>query len=96
MKIGPLTNYNSVQQSEQQKNQSPEIDTREKRVTDQVEISDNARSQLSELADEKLQLENSAKEERMALIRKRIESGFYEKPEVKEKIAERLMGDLDL
>ncbi len=96
MKIGPLTKHNSVQQSEPQKNQRPEIETREKQIADQVEISDNARSQLSEMADQKLQLENSAKEERMALIRKRIESGFYEKPEVKEIIAERLMGDLDL
>lgn len=59
---------------------------------DSIEISQDARRKLAEMADEALRTD---RRDRVEQIRGRIAEGFYDRPEVKEQVAERLMNDLD-
>jgi len=61
-----------------------------------VEISEDARARLAEMADARLEAEQQARREKLTMIRERMETGFYDRPEVKEKIADRLIDDLDI
>jgi len=104
MEIGPVSNQNSPGQGPkkpetEQQVQPPAIDK-----SDQVEISLDARKLLAELADQKLkengrQLDSLAESEeesgRIKAIRDKIESGYYDQPEVRDRIVDRLLDDLD-
>jgi anti-sigma28 factor (negative regulator of flagellin synthesis) len=72
-------------------------------IVDKIEISDNARAKLAELADQALAAEKQDteitegnREDRLAQIKQRIDSGFYDQPGVDEIVADRLIDDLDL
>lgn len=60
--------------------------------TDQVEISEEARELARQSAAERVPVT----EERLAEIRGRLESGFYDRPEIRSQIAERLADSGDL
>lgn len=110
MEIGPLSNDNNVQPSPDQKNKPCQVSPPVREVTDKVEISQDARVRLAELADLRLQLRNTEPEAiglgadsaqdsgdaRITEIRRKIRSGFYDLPEVKGKIVDRLIDNLDI
>lgn len=60
--------------------------------TDQVEISEEARELARQAAAERVPVT----ETRLAEIRDRLESGFYDRPDVRTEIAERLVDSGDL
>jgi hypothetical protein len=107
MEIGPLSNKpigSAAKNGARPEPQRPEpIGTR--RIRDQVEISDNARAQLAERADNELKNQTrkadlsanggTIEEDKLAMIRRKIESGFYDDPDVRRQIAERIVDDLD-
>lgn len=68
--------------------------------TDSVEISLAARSRLAQLADEIRRTERSQAQtpedrtDRIERARSRIASGFYDQPEIKQRIAEKMMEDV--
>ncbi len=96
MEIGPLSNQNPIQPRGERESLQPAGETERPKVTDRVEISDDARARLAEIADARLEAELQAKREKLAMIRERMETGFYDRSEVKETIAERLIDDLDI
>jgi len=79
-------------------------------VTDRVEISLEARARLAELADRELKERSVGSEDRLARpeeptggardriseIRQKIESGYYDRPEIRDQIIDRLTDDLGL
>lgn len=106
MEIGPLSTQPSGQRPEEPKKPAPqasEPDTAHK--GDRVEISREARAKLAELADLELKKEASSptpvKDENLTghglieAIRSRIESGFYERNDVRGRIADKLIDDLE-
>lgn len=123
MKIGPLTGKWPLQALYEKTRLLPEADEKncdEKK--DRVEISQEARKMLAELADRTLKQnsgrkvpaeESTAAEpeindaenggradksltpERLAEIRQRIKTGFYEGSEIKNKIIDRLTDDMN-
>ena len=111
MEIGPLSNDKPIQQQAGPKRIEEKTGQQAKETVDRVEISDDARARLAELADLRLQShgddaeptragdagpEEESNHDRIAEIRKRIETGFYDQPEIREKIADKLVDDLDL
>lgn len=121
MKIGPLSNEQKVWAGLQKMKSRPtEKSTEEKKDT--VEISQEARKKLAELADKALREKSSEKAvtgeraetedktvtkneastervltpARLAEIRKRIGAGFYDRPEIKDKIIDKLADDIDI
>ncbi|MEW5797144.1 MAG: hypothetical protein AB1772_12410 [Candidatus Zixiibacteriota bacterium] len=76
-----------------------------RKIGDKAEISDEARARLAELADQELaresqepqpvSLDEHSGENRLDIIKKRIASGYYSDPEVRSKIVDRLIDDLD-
>jgi anti-sigma28 factor (negative regulator of flagellin synthesis) len=78
--------------------------------TDRVEISLDARARLAELADRELKASQARPEEkqgrtdgipeapqtRIEQIRQKIESGFYDRPEIRDQIVRKLTDDLDI
>lgn len=103
MEIGPIRNNKTITgETQRQKGNERQVVEAESR-TDTVEISLEARRRLAALADEQLtrlsKNENTAGEKptpsaRLARVRDRIDSGFYERPEIAEKIAEKLADEL--
>jgi hypothetical protein len=121
MKIGTISNDPKVWTGTQTARSQPaEVSVEEKKDT--VEISQEARKKLAELADKVLKeksadgtdrndssrevVEKTVTEEkendnmtltpaRLAEIRKRISSGFYDRPEIKGEIIDRLTDDID-
>ncbi len=80
-------------------------------TTDRVEISSDGRARLAELADRGLKTYGTKPEEvltrpddatggdqndRITEIRQKIESGFYDRPEIRDQIAKNLTDDLDI
>ena len=77
-------------------------------ISDRVEISTDARARLAELADRELKAggasteagptrpneSGSDRQTRIDEIREKIESGFYDRPEVRNQIVDRLTDDL--
>lgn len=119
MEIGPVQNNQPPQQPSQNSKPQPSVDVVKKEITDQVEISEDARRMLAEMADQALLEEattggaeapvadeaetpeaSAAGTDRpngkLADIRRRIESGFYDQPEIQDRIADRLSDELDL
>jgi hypothetical protein len=96
MEIGPLSNQNPIQPRGERESLRPVGETTSPTATDRVEISEDARARLAEMADARLEAEQQARREKLAMIRERMETGFYDRPEVKEKIADRLIDDLDI
>lgn len=109
MEIGPLSNEPSQQRRETQSGtglgavRPPQVSPGT--IVDRAEISGEARARLAELADTELareKLEPQAVDsdgqpdkERLDLVRERIASGYYDDPEVRSKIVDRLIDDLD-
>ena len=97
MEIGPLSNKQPVPpEGGRVRSSQPETPASPKEQTDRVEISSDARTRLAEAADARLAEEQQARREKLDLIRERIKSGFYERPEVDQQVADRLIDDLDL
>jgi hypothetical protein len=78
-----------------------------KQAVDTIEVSENARKKLAEAADNaRTTLLNGAEgsgakslndlsgSERITRLRQRVESGYYERPEIKKQIAESLADDI--
>ena len=121
MKIGPLSQEQKVWAGLQKVNPRPTEERLEKKK-DTVEISQEARKKLAELADQALREQSDGRAvaeaasqtddktvaeeendseriltpERLAEIRKRIGSGFYDRPEIKDKIIDKLADDIDI
>ena len=108
MEIGPLSNRQAGQKPEGPEKPEPRTPSPEKpsKIVDRVEISEDARAKLGELADQELRKEQSVSRtadaeglisaDRMETIRRRIKSGYYDQAEVKAKIADKLIDDMDL
>lgn len=100
MEIGPLHNDKPVQSAGGNRQKSAGEIPRIAPKKDSVEISGEARKRLAELADRYWKeaglssgpgAGDRCASERVTRARTRIESGYYEDPEVKEKIADRLI-----
>ncbi len=98
MEIGPVpekglvgsVNRDNKSQAVQENSTAPKKDT--------VDISDEARRKIADLADASLhvdRMQTEAGNEKLAQVRKRIDSGFYEQPEIKQQIAEGLLDEFD-
>jgi len=110
MEIGSLSNELPMRQPDRPKANPPKTDPARQETTDRVEISLDARARLAELADRGLKTYGTNPEEHLARpeghsdgntgwiseIRQKIESGFYDRPEIRGKIADSLTDDLDL
>ncbi len=111
MEIGPLPNDKPLNGYIAREPARQDAPGHQNQVTDKVEISDNARARLAELADAKLNEHHIDREignadvnepatggtpSRLDEIREKIESGFYDRPEVKNEVARRLADDLDI
>ena len=80
----------------------PDAEAKTEAARDRVEISDKARASLADgrrseeltFARKALESVPELSEERLTLLKDRIASGFYSKPEVVEKIADRVASDL--
>jgi hypothetical protein len=117
MEIGPVDENHSVPPSVLEKRR-PAANMPGGIFNDRVEISENARAKLAELADQALteqyephdgtragpqrEAEDtrshssaSARHSKLAEVRKRIRSGFYDQTDVKKEIADRLADDID-
>ncbi len=96
-KTGGQTNKLQQQLQEQPSAEPP-------RRSDALVISSDARRQLAELADSardlvsRMDLDNDGsdeiREDKIQLARARIKSGYYDLPEIKKQIADRLADDL--
>ncbi|RKX26482.1 MAG: hypothetical protein DRP45_03435 [Candidatus Zixiibacteriota bacterium] len=102
MEIGPLANDKTVQSSIVPKKTKQEPEMLQEQIADKVQISRDARKKLADLADQRLRTEQSELENgkatepnRIEKIRRRIETGFYNRPEIRDKIADKLIDDSD-
>ena len=109
MEIGHLSNDPSQPRRETQSGAGPGPTRSPKAgpgaIVDRAEISDEARARLAETADTELarekcepravETDGQPPKERLDLIRERIASGYYYGPEVRSKIVDRLIDDLD-
>jgi hypothetical protein len=116
MEIGPVHNSRPIQpstsQSSRRKTDDPDTPTPSSARTDTVDISEDARRKLAELADRALaemggvsnefdgRVDRNGKadqiSERLDEIRRRIEAGYYDRPEIKGDIADRLSDEMGL
>ena len=107
MEIGPLSNRQAGQQAEGPEKPTPKGVNPEpnREIVDRMDISLDGRARLAELADQELEKERSALTPvdpsrlkgaaRLDAIRRRIETGFYDQPEVRARIADNLIDDWD-
>ncbi len=107
MEIGPLSNHQSGQQANgPEKSTPPGVNSEpDREVVDRLDISQDARARLAELADQELEKERSAPTPvepsrlkgaaRIDAIRRRVETGFYDQSEVRARIADNLIDDWD-
>ena len=107
MEIGPLSTQQAGQRPEKpEKPESPPLAKTSQKIIDQVEISQEARARLGELADQELRKEQQSPQsvsserltgkDRIDAIQQRIKSGYYDNPDVKAKIADKLIDDMEL
>ena len=116
MEVGPVQNSQPMQQPLKNSKPQPTVDVTKREISDRVEISEDARRMLAEMADRALleeaatpagaaqvtdeaEVQTSAKDrpnDKLAEIRRRIESDYYSQPEIMDRIADRLSDDLDL
>ena len=124
MEIGPVNNSKPIQpstsQSSRRKAGDPDTPIPSLARTDTVDISEDARRKLAELADRALaemggvnnefdgRVDRNGKSavsgsgkadqnsERLDEIRQRIESGYYDQPEIRGDIADRLSDEMGL
>ncbi|UCC43459.1 MAG: flagellar biosynthesis anti-sigma factor FlgM [Candidatus Zixiibacteriota bacterium] len=98
MEIGPLSDNREPLSSSGKAPEGIDQEGKPADKQDSIEISNEARTKLAELADAALAAEpnkGTTWEHRVDHIRNRIEEGFYDRLSVREKIAENLMEDLD-
>jgi hypothetical protein len=109
MEIGPLSNRPPGPRPGGEGNHRPEpsltTPTRARTTTDRVEITCEARARLANRADQELAKEkvepqpvdagDQSREGRLDQIKERIASGYYTDPQVRAKIVDRLIDDLD-
>lgn len=76
--IAPLSEYS--QQAQNNKKIAPD----QKNVSDKIEISQEAKVKKSETSDSN----------KLALVKERIDSGFYNKPDVISKVADSILKEL--
>ena len=109
MEIGPLSNRRAGSRPEggadRRQETTPPSPARTPQSADRVDISLQARTRLAEAADQELAREKTEpqpvgpneppRSERLDQIRERIASGYYNDPNVKSKIVDRLIDDLD-
>jgi anti-sigma28 factor (negative regulator of flagellin synthesis) len=96
MEIGPVSNKQPVQQGGAARPEQPAETPRPKATADCVEISDDARAKLAEAADRQLTADQVARRDKLELVKERIKSGYYDRPEVDQAVADRLIDDLDI
>lgn len=107
MEIGPLSNQQPEKRTAESKGAKQEKPQPERSQAprDRLEISEAARARLGELADSELRSEQSPPipvseanldgAEKLDAIRKRIESGYYQRTDISGKTAEKFLGDLE-
>ncbi len=122
MDIGPLSNGRPVSLPSGKKTDGEKQVTHQPKPTDTVEISDDARRKLAELADAVLRARGAEptrqaqvgdvrktegrgmsesrdtdanRADKIEQARRRIETGFYDRPEVKKEIADRLTDEME-
>ncbi|HVP07714.1 MAG TPA: hypothetical protein VMS71_07725 [Candidatus Acidoferrum sp.] len=107
MKIGPVDRNNLVPPSDRQAEPTKEKVGQETPTADRIEVSDDARRRLAELADRarrelltgpqeaetRSQVEELATD-RIARLKQKVASGFYQRPEVIQQVAEGLAEDI--
>ena len=98
MEIGPLSNRRPLPITRENQVERQQGADTGKETGDVIEISYSGRRKLAELADAALksELPVSDSEDRIRLIRERIDSGFYDQVEIKKAIADRLIDDMDI
>lgn len=105
MKIGPVNHRQEMPPTDQPKQNRPADTTAPRTARDEVIISDEARARLAELADAALDevgtadpgaddAASSLTPKRLAELRERMASGFYDLSRVQDVIADRLADDL--
>ena len=121
MEIGPVKNNRPIQPSADEAGKPQKVAEPASRPGDRIEISENARHKLAELADRAVlqQMDSSGtysrsagadtrgvdeqstsgpaaeRSTRLDEVRKRMAAGFYDRPDVVRKIAEKLADDLN-
>jgi len=109
MEIGPVSNGRTGQGpggSDQSRSEAAKTETIQPRpAVDRADISGEARARLAELADLELKQEHEgpqpvdpvglSQEERIELIKRRVASGYYNDPQVRARIADRFIDDMD-
>ncbi|MBU0983963.1 MAG: flagellar biosynthesis anti-sigma factor FlgM [candidate division Zixibacteria bacterium] len=107
MEIGPVTKSSPEYHSEETNQKKGKVEPRHSPAADTVQISDDGRARLAEAADRLLaekgysvldsQPDGDIDDgDRIGQIRRRIEQGYYERPDVRSEIADRLIDDLDI
>lgn len=102
MEIGPVSNDKPVPPDGPGPRKPQPKGTRPQGIVDKIEISDDARARLADLADQERKLERAnetgeaSREDRLDQIRERIRSGYYDQPGVDDVVADRMIDDLDL
>ena len=109
MEIGPVSNRPAGQKTEgtgsPRQDGAPPDKVQRPPIADRAEISVEARLRLAEMADrERLReqqgpgpvaADNLTNEERLEIIKKRVASGYYNQPQVRARIVEKLIDDLN-
>jgi hypothetical protein len=108
MEIGPLSNQQAGQKPDrpEKPNQASPPQESIGRIEERVEISSEARARLGELADRELRkeaprpqranAETAEAGDKLEILRRRIEAGYYDQPDVKKNIADKLIDDMDV
>lgn len=91
MEIGPISNKPAIPQACRKAEEDALSDPRGTLGKDSVEISPDGRQRLAELADAALL---SDKQTKLELVRARIAQNYYDRSDVKEQVAGRLIDDL--
>ncbi len=107
MKIGPVDRNNPAPQPNRQAEPTKEKVGKDTPAADRIEVSDDARRRLAELADrarrellagpQEAEAPSQAEElasDRIARLRQKVASGFYQRPEVIQRVAEHLADDI--
>ncbi len=108
MKIGPLPPNRPAQTGETAPMRTKKTAEPEAGAKDRVEVSSDARMKLAEAADEaRREIVSGAKQrepepqtndlagtDRIARLRERVKSGYYERPEVRAQIVDNLADDI--
>jgi len=106
MEIGPVSGNNPIKRPQSAAPQAETGSPNKDRPPDRTEFSDNARSLLGDLADKELKAHGrdfapareteNGREALLEAVRKRIKEGYYRRPDVGERIADRLLDDWKL